>query len=295
MPNETVIAKRGCDMILPAEKNVVSYSINSRTKGVLILTNLRMVMQTSKSKMALPLQTITSVGLDNVKWGKGEEDTHIVLEATIKTNRYKIVVFVEKDKRDEVISEMRRAIIGTSVIYFKSPATVGGVLNTAQGWKKGVIKMGAISVKILSKDGAVEIGYRDIVDHGRNLRTLDTKGKPSITILHVENDEEVSSVMIGNNHSLSMVEDYLHTLTENMNADLDLDEMTNNLLMVLYTGDVNDDDLLEMMGITIEELDKIYDRLISLNLAKVVRVKKIMALTNPGIRYIDLLMKKGLG
>ncbi|MEA3558813.1 MAG: CheF family chemotaxis protein, partial [Candidatus Thermoplasmatota archaeon] len=262
----------------------MSYSIDSRTNGVLILTNLRMVMQTSKSKMAIPLQTITLVGLDNTKWGKGEEDTHIVLEATIKTNRYKIVVFVEKDKRDDVISEMRRAIIGTSIIYFKSPATVGGVLNTTQGWKKGVIKMGATSIKLLAKDGTVEIGYRDIVDHGRNLRTLDTKGKPSITILHVENDEEVSSVMIGNNHSLSMIEDYLETLTENMNADLDLDEMTNNLLMVLYTGDVNDDDLIEMMGITVEELDKIYDRLISLNLAKVVRVKKIMALTNPGIR-----------
>lgn len=295
MPDEVILDKYACEIILPAEKNVVSYSKDSRTKGVVILTNLRIIFQTRKGKLAIPLSHILSLGMDPIKWGKGEEETHFLIEGNLKKDRYKIVLFVEKDKRDEYISSIRRAAIGTSIIYFKSPATRGGVLDTKQPWRKGILKMGEISATLKHKEGTVEISYRDIVDQGRNIRTLDTKGKPSITIVHVEEEEEVSSVIIGNNHSLSMIEDYLQTLTENMNADMDLDENLNNLLMVLYTGEVNEDDLMEMMGLTVQDLDNMYDKLVSLNLAKIVRVKKILALTNPGIRYIDLMMKKGLG
>jgi hypothetical protein len=295
MADENILDKYSCDMILPAEKDVVSYSRDSRTKGIVILTNLRIIFQTGKGKIGLPLANILNLGLDPMKWGKGEEETHIIIEGVLKKERYKIVLYVEKETRDDRISNIRRAAIGTSIIYFKSPATKGGVLDTSQPWRKGILKMGEISATLKHQGGTVEILYKDIVDHGRNLRTLDTKGKPSITILHVEAEEEVSSVIIGNNHSLSMIEEYLQTLTEKLNADLDLDEKLNNLLMVLYTGEVNEEDLMEMMDLSTADIDAMYDKLVNLNLARIVRIKKILALTNPGIRYIDLMMKKGMG
>jgi len=295
MSSESVLSTYRCDMVLPAEKNVVSYSMDSITSGVVAITQLRVIFKTGKGQMAIPFTSVLSIGKDPGKWGKGREDTNISVEAQIGSDRYKIMLYTKEEERDEAIGKIRCAVIGTSPIYFKSPATRGGVMDTSQPWRKGILTMGDSSAQLISERVRVNIPFKSIVDHGRNLRTLDTKGKPSITIIHVENDEEVSTVIIGHDQRLSMIEDHLHDLTQKLNSDLDLDENLNQLLTVLYTGEVDECTLMEMMGTTAADLDQMYDRLVSLNLAKIVRVKKELALTNQGIRYIDLMIKKGLG
>lgn len=297
MAKEYVINKWSAELLLPAEKNVVSYPISNRTKGAIILTNLRVVFQTKKSKMGIPLKLITYIGKEISKWSKGEEDRTISLECMLKSDRYKIIIYTSEEKITDLIYYIRRQIIGKTTIYFKSPASKGGVVDTEQPWVKGTIKIDENFAKLNSPKKQVAIRVNSIVDHGRNIHAVDTKGKPSITIIHVDEkaDEEVSTVIIGNDQRLSMIEDHLKDLTESLNADLDLDDNINQLLMALYTGDIDEENLSEMLDISEGEIDGLYDRVIDLNLAKVVKVKRVVSLTNRGIRYIDIMMKKGLG
>lgn len=73
-----------------------------------------------------------------------------------------------------------------------------------------------------------------------------------------------------------------------------LSEAAQQVAVMLYTGGVTAGQLEQMLGLSPEKLDAVYEEILRLGLADVVRVRKEIALNPAGMRAVDEIMKKQL-
>lgn len=73
-----------------------------------------------------------------------------------------------------------------------------------------------------------------------------------------------------------------------------LSETAQQVAVMLYTGGVTAAQLEQMLGVSPDKLDAVYEEILKLGLADVVRVRKEIALNPAGMRAVDEIMKKQL-
>lgn len=290
-----MLGKYGAELILPAEKNVVSYPKTNRFKGQIILTSSRILMQNSKNKISIMLSDITSIEKAPKGWCPGEESRSFSIDFTNRGDRYKVVAFVGPLSRDKIVERLKREVIGTCQIYFKYPAVQGGVMDNSSNWQKGKLLLTDKKAVVRSDKEDLILPYETIIDYGRNLFVGETRGMPTITVMFQKKDEEEGIVFIGESHNMSILEDYLKDITEKITMDLDLDESLNQLILVLDTGVTSESDISQIMGLDIKEVEALFDRLINMKLVRLVRIRREVELTRPTLRYINLKVKQGFG
>lgn len=73
-----------------------------------------------------------------------------------------------------------------------------------------------------------------------------------------------------------------------------LSETAQQVAALLYTGGVTAGAIEQMLGLKPDDLDRVYEELLKLGLAEVVKVRKEIALTPAGAKVVDDIMKKQL-
>jgi helix-turn-helix protein len=104
-------------------------------------------------------------------------------------------------------------------------------------------------------------------------------------VVEVEHTEEggtsVETHLSGREHHLSVLRRLLGAGAERNEADLDLDPVERRVIMALYSG-VSPFGISEFLGIDVEKIEAIYDRLIELDVIEVERERTEVALTPQG-------------
>ena len=72
-----------------------------------------------------------------------------------------------------------------------------------------------------------------------------------------------------------------------------LDDMEKQILMALYSG-LNPLEIHQFLGLTEEEIEEIYDRMIDKGLLKIVMIRKVVDLTREGRKIVNKLIEYGL-
>ncbi|RPJ50149.1 MAG: hypothetical protein EHJ95_07665 [Methanobacteriota archaeon] len=221
-----------------------------------------------------------------------QEKKH-VLAITVKGETDQVIKVASVD---QVLQLLKRMIIVSCsayrlMAYFMSPAIRGGVLATNAQWEKGAIAVLRTGIWFVSQQKQVCVPLSEVA--AIELAQRDIQGKPTdvVKIDHLEENEVITSFVLCPLSTLQVLYNFLKDATKEMDMRGDeLDPKAAQVGMLVYSG-MDSHAIENMLTIPHNDLDAIFDRLLQLNLAEVVCVRREVQLTPKGVRYISDAVK----
>ncbi len=176
-------------------------------------------------------------------------------------------------------------------VYFLSPATRGGVVVKDSKWDKGYLSITDEALWFLSPSKQIRISLENLGSVGKDLRTVGKKQRVVLVLTHVEDGEVITSFVLCPETTLEMLEQYIQNIIDRKKPKDKLSEIEEQILTMVYTG-VDSTSVESILGITTEELNRLYDKLVSMGLARVVKIRKEIELTPRGVALVNDIMKK---
>ncbi len=170
--------------------------------------------------------------------------------------------------------------------YFMSPASRGGVLVQNAAWEKGAITVLQSYIWFVSQKKQICIPLDDVSDIEQTTREVNEKDTAVEKIDHVESGDVVTSFVLCPPTTLQVLHNFLKDATkETEMAGNELDGVSAQVAMLVYSG-MDSHAIENMLQISNEELEKIYDTLLDLKIVEVVCVRRDVRLTTKGVRYV---------
>jgi len=245
--------------------------------GRIILSNKRLILVSNDGKQTIPLSKLDGM--------QGRMDVN---QAVARVSGYlslqlgKDVMLVSPNQVEEFKNKLYSALLNQQIILAKHPAVEGGVVQDT-GWQKGRLKIGDEAVELAIADGQfVEIELDDIggVDEGE--RTVMDEER---TVLEVEHTEDagtsVQTYLSGTARTCAFLGSLLREGEQRAEVDADLSEREHEVLMALYSG-VSPFEIPNFVGMDVEKVEAVYERLIELEILEEVRTRKEVTLKARG-------------
>ncbi len=176
-------------------------------------------------------------------------------------------------------------------VYFLSPAFRGGVFVNTSKWEKGYLSVTERAIWFLSPTKQLRIPIDAIGSVKGDIRTVGKKERRVLAVTHIDGGEVVVSFVLCPETTLEMLQEYLRKIINLQKPKEKLSEIEEQVLQMVYTG-VDSSNIESILGISTDELNAIYDKLISLGLVRVVKVRKEVELTPKGVAIVSELVEK---
>jgi helix-turn-helix protein len=193
------------------------------------------------------------------------------------------VILVDTQELDDFELEYCRAALQDEVILVKYPAIVGGVVQEDATWSKARFQLSDEQIRLaLPDDRTVSFG----ID---NVGTIDTASESVMgddrQVVKVEHtDEEGRSVethFSGVEWHTTALASLLRSTIQERQDEYELDDIENQVLMALYSG-VSPFEMSDFVGIDVEEVEQIYQKLLEVGAVDKVRERTEVTLNAKG-------------
>ncbi|WP_302081556.1 CheF family chemotaxis protein [Salinibaculum rarum] len=240
-----------------------------------VLTNQRIAL-IADGKLTIPLEDIDEMG-----------ERYDVNQAASSESNYS-TLYVGDDifllataDHENFRTNFYRAILDNAVIYVQHPAVKGGVVQNAE-WQRGRLKVTEEAVRMVLEDGQkFAIDRNDIGELETDEKVVADEERAVIEVEHSMDGASVETHLSGQEHHITVLKQLLEEGAEQNRANLDLEPTERRVIMALYSG-VSPFGISEFVGIDVEKVEEIYDRLIELDVVEVVRERKEVSLTAQG-------------
>ncbi|HWR25340.1 MAG TPA: CheF family chemotaxis protein [Methanosarcina sp.] len=175
-------------------------------------------------------------------------------------------------------------------VYFLSSETVGGVVLSVAQWEKGYFSVTDEGLWFLSSKNQKRIPIENLGSVKKDIRDVGGKQRMVLVLSHVEKSNVVTSLVLCPESTLEMLEGYLQRLFEKHKPAIKLSENEAQILTLVYSG-LDFVSIENIIGISTDELNNYYDRLVDSGLAKVVKIRKEIELTPRGVSMVDKISK----
>jgi helix-turn-helix protein len=244
----------------------------------IVLTDERLVLSTTDGKQAAPHAKITIPEAE----GSVVPDAFADEPAT-PLRIGNTVILVDTTGVDDFEREYCRAAIQDEVILVKYPAVVGGVLQEEAEWSKARFRL---------EDDRIALGLPDnetvsfpIDDVGTiETATRGVMGEPRrvVRVEHTdEADRSVETHFSGMEWHSRALASLLRSVIEERGDDYELSAVENQVLMALYSG-VSPFEMADFVGIDVEEVEEIYEKLLEVGAVDKVRERTEVTLNAEG-------------
>jgi len=241
-----------------------------------VLTDKRLVLA-ADDQLAIPLADIDRIGERyDINQAAKSETSYTTLYVDDD------VILVTTPNHETFQTNFYRASLDGAIIYARHPAVRGGVVQDA-GWQRGRTKITDEAVLLVTEDGQkVTIERDDIGEMETDEMVVDGEERAVVEVEHTDDDKtSVETHLSGREHHISVLQRLLGEGAERNRANLDLDPVERRVIMALYSG-VSPFGISEFVGIDVEKVEDIYDRLIELDVIEVERERSEVALTAQG-------------
>lgn len=261
-----------------AVKNGTELSDATWQQCRVVLTNQRVAL-IADERITIPLEQINEMG-----------ERHDVNQRAAKETHYSTlhvgddVILLTTPDHETFETNFYRAILDNAIIYVQHPAVKGGVIQNA-AWQRGRLKVTDDAVRMILEDGQkFAVDRDDIGELATDERVVADEERAIIEVEHTDEDgASVETHLSGRDHHISVLKQLLEEGAERNRADLDLEPVERRVIMALYSG-VSPFAISDFVGIDVERVEEIYDRLIELDVIEVVRERKEVTLTAQGRR-----------
>ncbi len=256
------------------------------TNGRIVLSNKRLVIVGNDRKETVPLSKITSI--------RGRYDVNQAIATVsnyISINYGPNVYLVSMGEVDEFELQIQKAILDGEIILIKHPAVKGGVVQDAS-WQKARVNINTGVANFAVENGKfVQIEVDDVGTVETDERTVRSSDRPVLEAEHTEEDSSVQTYISGSKQNVSMLKSVLDKGAEKNASQIDLSSKEEEVLMAIYSG-VSPFEVPEFLGIEIDKVEEIYERLIELDVLEEVRVRREVALKPRGRNIASEAMNK---
>lgn len=249
----------------------------SWTNGRILLSNKRLILAGGDQKETIPLGNVTEMGgrydvnqdiaqvSEYLSFRIGEDDVFLV--AAAEAESFETGVF--------------KAYLDQRVVLAKHPAVEGGVVQDTQ-WQKARLKISQGELGVALAGGTfVLIELDDIGKMESSRRTVKGKERGVLEVEHSEEGTSVETHFSANNRICSVLETLVQKGEEQTETSIDLSETEKEVLMALYSG-VSPFDIPDFIGLEVDRVEEIFERLVELEVVEEVRKRHEVALNARG-------------
>jgi helix-turn-helix protein len=244
--------------------------------GRMILSNKRLVLASSDGKRTIPLSKISGVkGRNNVNQAIAKVSGYLSLQVG------KNVTLIAPQQVEDFEETLYSAILDQSTVLVKHPAVKGGVIQDT-GWEKGRLTIETESINLAVATGTfVELDIHDIGTVERSTKTVKDADRRVVEIEHTIEGASVETHVSGRTQTVSVLETFARRGERENEAEVDLSQEETEVLMALYTG-VSPFQIPSFVGMDIEQVEEIYNRLIEYDILEPVRTRREVELEARG-------------
>lgn len=243
----------------------------------LVVTNESLLI--GKQKISLgEIEDLEDIEKDGIRCIQIKKDTKLILQLpkNIHQQVFRFIAFnLKADK---------------FAVYFLASATVGGVVSANAQWEKGYFSVTDEGLWFLSSKYQQRIPIENLGSIKKDMRDVGGKQRMVLVLSHVEKSNVVTSLVLCPESTLEMLESYLMRVFEKHKPAINLSEKEKEILTLIYSG-LDFASIENIIGISTDELNEYYDRLVNAGLAKVVKIRKEIELTPRGVSMVDKLSK----
>ncbi|MFB6103012.1 MAG: CheF family chemotaxis protein [Haloplanus sp.] len=247
------------------------------TGGRILLSNKRLILASNEGKRTIPLHTIESLeGRTDVNQLVAKVSGYVSLQLSTDD-----VVLVSAKEPESFERMLYRALLDRKVVLARHPAVEGGVVTDAE-WEKARLKIEEGAIDLAIADGSfVEIDLDDIGSMEANERSVRDEKRRVLEVEHSEEGTSVQTYISGSERRCSVLETLLRKGESRSEIGVDLTERQNEVLMALYSG-VSPFEIPDFLGMDVDEVEEVYDRLIELEVVEEIRTRREVALNARG-------------
>ncbi|WP_135829019.1 CheF family chemotaxis protein [Halorussus halobius] len=247
------------------------------TSGRILLSNKRLVLAGNQGKRTIPLSKI-----------KGLRGRYDVNQAVASVSDYlsvefanNVVLLSSSKDIDDFETDVYGALLNQKMVLTKHPAVEGGVIQDTD-WEKARIKIGDGVVNVAIASGTfVGIELDDIGSVERATRTVQGEQRTVLEVEHTQGDTSVQTYVSGKTRRCALLETLFQKGERKNEGGVELDETEKEVLMALYSG-VSSFEIPDFLGMEVDEVEEIFERLIELDVLEEVRKRREVSLKTRG-------------
>jgi helix-turn-helix protein len=247
------------------------------TGGRILLSNKRLILAGNGGKRTIPLSKVRSLdGRTDVNQLVAKVSGYVSLQLTTDD-----VVLVSAEDPESFERMLYRALLDRKMVLARHPAVEGGVVTDAE-WEKARLKIEEGAVALAVADGSfVEIDLDDIGSMETNERSVREEKRQVLEVEHSEEGTSVQTYISGTKRRCAILETLLRKGESRSEIGVDLSERENEVLMALYSG-VSPFEVPDFLGMDVDEVESVFDRLLELEVVEEIRVRREVALNARG-------------
>ncbi len=241
----------------------------------LLLSDKRLVLATNEGTETIPLSTIEGI--------RSRTD---VTEPIAKVSSYlsvraaEDVTLVAPAEHEAFERALYNAILDQRAALVDHPAVAGGVVQDSD-WTKARLTVDADSVALATADGRlVEIEIDDVGRVEQAVAAVAGQDRPVVRVEHTEAETVVETHVSAPRARASVLASLLEAGVQTT-TDADLSEAETEVVMALYSG-VSPFEIPEFVGMDVDRVEEIYDRLVEAGVLERERVRREVELRPRG-------------
>ena len=247
------------------------------TQVRILLSNKRLILASGSGKRTVPLTTINEIGgRYDVNQQIAQVSSYLALH--IGENDVILVAATESDVFESCLFQ---AFLDQRVVLSKHPAVEGGVVQDSQ-WQKARLKVEDDELGVALAGGSfVLIELDDIGSVEAAKRTVKGEERGVLEVEHSQGGTSVETHFSASDQICSVLEALLKKGEKQSETAIDLSDTEKEVLMALYSG-VSPFDIPDFIGVEVDEVEEIYERLVDLEVVEEVRKRREVTLNARG-------------
>lgn len=250
------------------------------TPGRIILTNKRLILVSNDGKRNLPLSKITSLsGRYDVNQTVASVSDYVSVRLA---NESVVLLSIGSDTEGFEFS-LYGAMLDQEEVQVRHPAVEGGVVQDTT-YERARVNVSEDDRELnvaLSTGSFVPIDLDDVGGVEADSQDVDGTNQPILKVEHALEGTSVQTYFAGESQAMAVLESLFKRGVDQASGSVDLSETEKRVLMGLYSG-VSPFEIPDFLGMDVDEVEEIFERLIELDVLEEVRVRREVALKTRG-------------
>lgn len=247
------------------------------TSGRILLSNKRLILAGNDGKRTIPLTDVDGVS------GRYDVNQTVARVSDYVSLRFdeNVILLSTGNETEQLEADLFGAMLNQRMVRVKHPAVKGGVVQDTD-WEKARLKVQTGELGIAVASGTfVQVELDDVgsVEAGR--RTVDGNTQTVLEVEHTEAETSVQTYISGKARYCSLLKSLLQKGAEQSETAAELSQTEKRVLMALYSG-VSSFEIPDFLGMDIDRVEEIFDRLIELDILEEVRKRREVTLKTRG-------------
>ncbi len=250
--------------------------------GRIILSNKRVILVSNDGKRALPLSKVASLtGRYDVNQTVAEVSDYV----SVRLQNESVYLISMGDGTETFEFKLFGAMLDQIQVTVKHPAVKGGVIQDGE-YERAKLKINTEpdtpELNVALESGTlvtIEIDDVGQIDTGK--QSVQGTDRPILKVEHTEGETSVQTYFAGKSHTMAVLESLFNKGIREAQGSVELSETEKQVLMGLYSG-VSPFEIPDFLGMDVEDVEEIYDRLVELDVLEEVRTRREVSLKTRG-------------